>query len=210
MAKSPEALSLTVQSIAERIQSEATKSLKHSKRVILNNLLNALTILVQEETICPTFASVIDRHLCVVYQLVEARVIAEYDQQILNMMKSFVICSKETGINLYQALIYLSEVVGEMPTSAILIFELTNVVLRYGANLFAHRDLRVLPEGNTEAITLTSDHDISTWAKELSNLGYAMANAALKWQSIETNPYGHDGIVSACNISQIVIHVGSC
>lgn len=207
MVTSPEALSITVQAIVERIQIEAHKHIRHSKRVILANLLKALGELVQEEMICKPFASVIDCQLAPLYQLVEARIISEYDQEILSLMKSFVLCSEQTGMNLYQAVIYLSEVIGDMPTCTTLISELVNVMLKNGGRLFVEHQMQLAQEDSPEIITIKDDHNLSSFTKELSTLGYAMANAAYKWQSDLKSSFGHDGVVAASNVCQLVIHV---
>lgn len=207
MASSPDALSVTVQAIVERIQIEAHKNIRHSKRVILANLLKALAELVQEESICKPFASVIDCQLAPLYQLVEARIIPEYDQDILSLMKSFVFCSEQTGMNLYQAVIYLSEVIGDMPTCTTLISELVNVMLKHGDRLFVEHHMQVTPEDSTEVLTIKDDHNPNSFTKELSTLGYAMANAAYRWQSDTKSSFGHDGVVAASNVCQLVIHV---
>lgn len=209
MVKYPDALSVLVQALSERIQIEAHKNIRHSKRVILHNLLKALLSVVQEESICTVYGSTIDCQLTGLYQLLEARLIPEYDQEILSLMKSFVICSKQTGMNLYQAIIYLSEVVGDMPTSTVSISELVNVALQYGSNLFVTHEMKVTDEETNERLTLTDDRNVANFTKELSTLGYAMVSAAHKWQIDPKSSYGHDGIVSASNVCQLVIQVVS-
>ncbi len=82
----PELLTRFIQPILSRLNTEATGALNNKSRNIISSCLSILVSITASASLVQRFENFINSQLCVVYQLLESRIIIDFDGNILTIM----------------------------------------------------------------------------------------------------------------------------
>lgn len=184
--------------LVTRSVSEASKNIASKRRTILNACLKCLATMMEFKPFVEKFQQYIDGQLSSIYQLLESRIIHDYDDDILRIASNFAKNCTGPMENLLRCVADLSSFYDELIYHSVDVLKLLNIVLTKCSPIMNLSSQ--INEGND------ANSQIAKYTDEIILLGEKMVVASSKTVN-DGNGLDQEAINMGCLACQLVIQV---